>query len=207
MSKQTEYAWEHTLAPSTLFDPYSLTAEVLRDCPPLFWWPLWAGVSRSGDLGFTSGPYSVDGKRRGYYFTVWARQADGSWKWLMDAGPPSDPTGAAVKDSEVAYARLAARQAGSPGKAMAQVNAAEVALHAAARTDVKAAFLAVVADDGRIAGSRAPPPRTRVELETELASRPLSITYARLGGQASQAGDLVWTYGVAQWTADRKSVV
>ena len=169
--------------------------------PPLVWWPLWAGIARSGDLGFTTGPYTFDGKPQAYYFTVWAKQADGSWKWLMDAGPPSDPTGAAAQGSEVAYARLAERQAGSPAKAMAEVNEAEIALHAAARSDLKAAFLAVVADDGRVVGSKAAPPRIRAELEAELATRPASIRYAPLGGQASKAGDLAWTYGAAEWTA------
>jgi ketosteroid isomerase-like protein len=172
--------------------------------PPLVWWPLWAGIARSGDLGFTTGPYSVGGKLRAYYFTVWARQADGGWKWLFDGGPPSDPAGAAPQGSEVAHARLSARQAGSPGKAMAQVSAAERALHAAARTDAPAAFLAAVADDGRLAGSKAPPPRTRAELEAEAATRARSIAFSPLGGQASSAGDLAWTYGLAQWTADGK---
>ncbi|MBL8556299.1 MAG: nuclear transport factor 2 family protein [Phenylobacterium sp.] len=169
--------------------------------PPLVWWPLWAGIARSGDLGFTTGPYSVGGKPRGYYFTVWAKQADGQWRWLYDGGPPSDPTGAAPQDSDVAYARLADRRTGSPAKAMTAVSRAEIALHAAARSDVKAAFLAVVADGGRIVGSRAAPPRTRADLEAELATRPASIAYAPLGGSASSAGDLAWTYGAASWTA------
>lgn len=170
--------------------------------PPLEWWPLWAGISRSGDLGFTTGPYSFDGARRGYYFTVWAKQPDGSWKWLYDGGPPSDPKDAPPKGSPVAYARLAGRQAGSPARAMTEVTRAEAALHAAARTDAKAAFLAVVSDDGRIVGSRAAPPKTRAELETELGTRATSIAFAPLGGQASDAGDLAWTYGAAKWTKD-----
>ncbi|MFN3584787.1 DUF4440 domain-containing protein [Phenylobacterium sp.] len=168
--------------------------------PPLVWWPLWAGISRSGDLGFTTGPYTFDGQPRAWYFTVWAKQPDGSWKWLFDGGPPSTIEGAAPKDSPVTYARLAAREAGSPAKAMSEVTAAEAALHAAARTDVKAAFLAVVADDGRITGSKAAPPTTRAALEAELATRPASIAYAPLGGSASAAGDLAWTYGAAKWT-------
>lgn len=170
--------------------------------PPLVWWPLWAGIARSGDLGFTTGPYTLDGKPGGYYFTVWARQPDGSWKWLFDGGPPSDQTDAAPKDSPVAYARLSARQAGSPAQAMTEVTAAEAALNAAAATDVKSAFLAAVADDGRIVGSRAKPPATRAELEAELSTRARSIAYAPLGGQASGAGDLAWTYGAAKWTED-----
>jgi hypothetical protein len=170
--------------------------------PALVWWPLWAGIARSGDLGFTTGPYTVGGKPGAWYFTVWARQPDGGWKWLMDAGPPSSPAGAAPQGSDVAYAKLAQREAGSPARAMAEVTRAEMALHAQAKADVKAAFLAVVADDGRIVGSKAVPPRTRAELETELASRPTQITYAPIGGQASDAGDLAWTYGLAQWSHD-----
>ena len=172
--------------------------------PPLDWWPLWAGIARSGDLGFTTGPYAFDGARRGYYFTVWAKQPDGGWKWLYDGGPPSDPKAAAPKDSPVGYAKLADRQSGSSAKAMTEVTRAESALHAQAKTDVKAAFLAVVADDGRIAGSRAAPPKTRAELETELGTRAASIAFAPLGGQASDAGDMAWTYGAAKWSADGK---
>ncbi len=173
--------------------------------PPLVWWPLWAGIARSGDLGFTTGPYTSGGKPGGYYFTVWAKQPDGSWKWLFDGGAPSDSTAAAPQGSAVAYARQAGRKAGSPGKAMSQVSHAEIALHARARTDAKAAFLEVVADDGRIVGSPAAPPTSRAELEAELARRPTAIAFAPLGGQASDVGDLAWTYGVAKWDVSGQS--
>ena len=36
MTAETIHAWEHTLAPNTLFDPYSPSEEVIRGCPPLF---------------------------------------------------------------------------------------------------------------------------------------------------------------------------
>jgi ketosteroid isomerase-like protein len=196
---------KHSAPEGIVFGPEPILAKAAFGAPaakgpPLVWWPLWAGISRSGDLGFTTGPYTFDGKPRAYYFTVWARQRDGSWKWLFDGGPPSDMTGAAPQGSPVAYARLAAKAAGSPDKAMAEVTTAQTALHAAAKSDVKAAYLAAVADDGRIVGSTAAPPKSRAELETELATRPTSIAFAPLGGQASKAGDLAWTYGAAQWT-------
>lgn len=41
--------------------------------PALAWWPLWAGIARSGDLGFTTGAANIPVR----YFTVWRRQADG----------------------------------------------------------------------------------------------------------------------------------
>lgn len=201
---------KHSAPEGIVFGPEPVLAKAAFGAPrpkgpPLVWWPLWAGIARSGDLGFTTGPYTFDGKPGGWYFTVWARQPDGSWKWLYDGGPPSDQTGAAPQDSPVAYAALSARipgrRAGSAKKAMTEVTAAERALHAAAAQDVTAAYLAVVADDGRIVGSRAKPPATRAELEAELATRAKSIAFAPLGGSASDAGDLAWTYGAARWTA------
>jgi hypothetical protein len=167
--------------------------------PPLVWWPLWAGIASSGDLGFTTGPYTYDGKPGGYYFTVWGRQPDGSWRWLMDAGPPSDTTGAAPQGSSVAAARASARSSGA--KAMAEVAALEAKL--AAASDARAAYLAVLADDARVVGSKAAPPTTRAAIEAELDRRPRSIAYARLGGSASKAGDLAWTYGTATWAGGK----
>jgi ketosteroid isomerase-like protein len=199
--------FKHSAPEGIVFAPEPILAKAAFGQPrpkgrALVWWPLWAGIARSGDLGFTTGPFTSDGKPGGYYFTVWAKQPDGSWKWLFDGGPPSDQTAAAPQGSEVAYAKLSAKQTGSHATAMDQVMKAEIALHAAAKTDVKAAFLAVVAEDGRIVGSNARPPATRTELEAELSTRPTSAAFAPLGGQASNAGDLAWTYGVAKWTKD-----
>ncbi|PZQ56333.1 MAG: DUF4440 domain-containing protein [Phenylobacterium zucineum] len=204
MGVQASFA-KHSAPDGIIFGPEPVLAQaVYGTAQPkgreLAWWPLWAGIARSGDFGFTTGPYTFDGEPGGYYFTVWSKQPDGSWKWLFDGGPPSDISGAPPKDSTVAYARLSARQSGSPGKAMSEVTAADKALNAAAAENVPAAFLAVVSDDGRIVGSRAKPPTTRAELETELATRPAKIAYSPLGGSASTAGDLAWTYGAAGWT-------
>jgi ketosteroid isomerase-like protein len=51
-----------------------------------------AGVSRSGDLGFTAGTYEDSFKgpdgapvtEKGKYVCVWAKQADGTWKAVHD---------------------------------------------------------------------------------------------------------------------------
>jgi ketosteroid isomerase-like protein len=53
----------------------------------LEWAPVWADVADSGDLGCTVGEASVPA-RKSYskYLTVWKRQADGTWKFVADAG-------------------------------------------------------------------------------------------------------------------------
>lgn len=170
--------------------------------PPLVWWPLWAGIALSGDLGFTTGPYTVGGKPGGYYFTVWRKQADGGWKWIYDGGPGSDPTGAALAGSPVAYLPLATAKAGSADKAKAQVAALEARLNTAAAVDLAQAFASVTAPDGRIAGSRTAPENSPAGQARELAMRPKTMTLRAVGAEASKAGDLVWTHGEAAWVRD-----
>jgi ketosteroid isomerase-like protein len=198
---------KHSAPEAIVFNPEPTLAQaVYAKAQPgqtgLVWWPLWAGIARSGDLGFTTGPYTIGGKPGAWYFTVWARQPDGGWKWLFDGGAPSDMTKAPAQGSPTAYARAAAKASGSPARAMEEVSKAEIALAAAAKADAKAAYLAALADDGRVVGSRAAPPASRAELEAELATRATAIAFAPLGGSASTAGDLAWTYGSANWTKD-----
>jgi ketosteroid isomerase-like protein len=67
------------------------------------WQPVKAGVSISGDLGYTYGTYDfkgngADGKEaaeNGGYARVWKRQANGKWKVVLDIlnpAPPPSPT-------------------------------------------------------------------------------------------------------------------
>jgi dipeptidyl aminopeptidase/acylaminoacyl peptidase len=63
----------------------------------LRWVPIAAELSRSGDLGYTWGTYdyrapTADGQtnsHHGKYVTVWKRQPDGAWKFVVDIGNPS----------------------------------------------------------------------------------------------------------------------
>jgi hypothetical protein len=63
--------------------------EFLKDAknPPLTyqWWPAQAFVSCNGRMAVTTGP-SVRGSYRGYFTTVWQRQPDGAWRWVLDHG-------------------------------------------------------------------------------------------------------------------------
>ena len=134
------WAFRRHHAPGALMLSDSITeaASVLADVQgdgenKLDWRPAYAGIARSGDLGFTTGPFlqrGGDGRALGHYFTVWRRQPDGSWKWIFDGGtgvvdpapvsadiavptlpvatsgaPSSDAAIAAVIDREAAFAR------------------------------------------------------------------------------------------------------
>ena len=171
--------------------------------PLLTWWPNFAGVARSGDLGFTTGPATINGKRGIFYVTVWARQPDGGWKWVYDGGIDAD--GAAAPGPEAAPAILPPGDAQplAPATAMDQVRAAEIALAAHARTDAAQALKAVLARDARVQGSPAAPATEPAAVARELGTRAKAIAFGPLGGGASKAGDLVWTYGDARWDQGR----
>lgn len=170
------------------------------DAPPggFFWWPAYAGISRSGDLGFTTGPYSADPARTpaGIYFTVWRRQPDGSFKWLYDGGPPiSDVPTIAPDAASIPELPIAARGVGSAEAAVAQVSAIERA------SASPAALVAYLDDDSMV--NRAQQPRA---YGGEAARRIMILPaadarYALLRTEASSAGDLVYTLGEVRWTA------
>ena len=178
--------------PNAVFDP---------EAPSLVWWPNWAGVARSGELGFTTGGVEVGGERRGHYFTIWRRQPDGGWKWVYDGGTGAASAGVPGPDSEPVILPTATTGAASAEAAMAEVRAAEAALATAAATDQAAAHLSVLADDGRLYVAPLPPAIGREAYAEALAGWPATFMFGpTMGGGASQGGDLVWTYGAAAWT-------
>jgi ketosteroid isomerase-like protein len=59
----------------------------------LTWKPLYADVSRSGDLGYTYGTYRLDIKNskefeEGTYCSIWKIDSGGNWKYVLDTGNP-----------------------------------------------------------------------------------------------------------------------
>jgi hypothetical protein len=170
----------------------------------LAWWPNFAGVARSGDLGFTTGPATIDGGKPGlFYFTVWARQKDGGWKWIYDGGIDADGAGAPGPGSTPLALPAGDAKRLAPDVAMDQVRTAEIALAAHAKADTVAAYKTVLSADARVQGSSAGPATTPGAIDKELAKRAKTIAFGPIGGSASKAGDLAWTYGDARWASGR----
>lgn len=71
------------------------------DGSSLVWHPVEGEVAKSGDLGFTVGNAVFTGmredgavvKRYSKYLTVWKRQRDGSWRFVVDGGSARPPEG------------------------------------------------------------------------------------------------------------------
>jgi ketosteroid isomerase-like protein len=62
----------------------------------LSWEPLFEKISASGDLGYTYGIHtntdkSTGNTSKGTYITIWQKQKDGTWKFVLDTGTQGLP--------------------------------------------------------------------------------------------------------------------
>lgn len=170
----------------------------------LVWHPVHAEIARSGDLGWTTGPYEISAKgEKGYgqYSTVWKKQADGRWKFVTDMGiqtpapapegepklvsPPAVPGAPAAREAVLAADRDLETQAAAQGVAAAYANAA-----------LDSTYLL---RDGH------QPFVGRAAVRTALADDPGGLTWEAQGGGVSAAGDLGYTYGTAKRKAPEES--
>ncbi|HYJ83827.1 MAG TPA: DUF4440 domain-containing protein [Allosphingosinicella sp.] len=170
--------------------------------PPgkLVWWPVYAGIAVSRDLGFTTGPYLIgegEGARHGWYFTIWRRQPDGSWRWVLDHGPPTREAAPYGPDAPVTA--LPPGQASRGDNASGSLRAAEAHLAAALAVDARAALPRFLATDGRLMRAGPQPAVGPAAWAPLLAAGPDRIETAPLGGETSAGGDLAYTYGTARW--------
>jgi len=163
----------------------------------LYWAPSFAGIASSGDLGFTTGPASFDATRTPaiQYFTVWRRQADGSWKWIYDGGPGQvEEPGPYLAEGATVPTLPPVVGVGSAGAAMAQVNGIEAS---AGTAWALRRYLAPGAHVYRTGRARA---YGGAESEANLVHPAADVSYVRSRTEASSGGDLVFTLGEAHWT-------
>jgi len=62
----------------------------------LIWEPLYEKISESGELGYTYGLHTNTDKvtgevTKGTYVTIWLKQPDGSWRFVLDTGTQGLP--------------------------------------------------------------------------------------------------------------------
>jgi ketosteroid isomerase-like protein len=108
-------AFQHYAAPDVSFidtdprqwrGPAAVLQRMGADRPgvSLKWSPYHTDVSEDGTMGFNYGPYELrspgpEGKelvRTGWFLTIWKRQPDGSWRYVMDTGVPDKPAAPAT---------------------------------------------------------------------------------------------------------------
>jgi ketosteroid isomerase-like protein len=165
----------------------------------IVWWPSFAGIARSGELGFTTGPASYGGgKTYTNYFTVWKQQPDGSWKWAIDIGTRKGAKPAGGPGDPVAVVPVSTLPPMAAGRAWAELRALDERLGEESSRGASA-FAPYFATEAQSIGWEEAPLVGAEAIAASLAKRP-AMAMKPEGGGVSEAGDLGWTYGYASWT-------
>ena len=180
----------------------------------LTWWPTYADVSHAGDMGWTTGPYEFREKPTdekpadtGHFFTVWRKQPDGAWKWVLDLGVlhPAPATTETVLTYPAAL-RNNARPAGpwpvNVETARQSLAEAERALSDASASQGFRAALLVRADDSlRLYRQGTYPVVGRESVAKAVKVLGEFITWKPLKADVSASGDLGYAYGTYELRA------
>ena len=153
----------------------------------LDWRPAYAGIARSGDFGFTTGPFQIRGREGiiGHYFTVWRRQPDGGWKWIFDAGTDvRDPGPIIATDADIPLLAVAGGRSRAP----------ESAIEAVAALENEGALGANLAADARV-NSPFEPAGISAAAGAALFAADGAVAYTTLRHDSSAAGDMVFSLG------------
>ena len=178
----------------------------------LTWTPIFAEVSREGDLGYTTGPWDFtmeddESIEYGHYVSVWRKQPDGSWRVVIDVGivhskPQAEAIIAfspekvpAVNDGDTAYVDVEAER-----EELLKVDR-EFARHSISKGTVDA-FLAYSTDDVRFYRMNVFPIIGKKALRAALSKQPGLLIWEPMAARVSQSGDLGYTYGISKFRAD-----
>lgn len=167
----------------------------------LKWRPVFAAISRSGDLGYTTGPSEwrrnkTDEKPFGHgqYVSIWKKK-DGTWKVALDVG--SEVPGAPKHEEPLMLSLPTDPPAEplKPGVAARQLREAENAFMKAAKSDSTEALIDASLENARVLREGVYP-----AVGTSAAGLMLSVlrgnlTMQRMGGDISEAGDFAYSYG------------
>ena len=175
--------------------------------PPvvLDWQPAYADVSMAGDLGYTTGPYTFTNNspekkstNYGFYFSIWKKQADGSWKVVVDCGIDT-PDHSGQK-----FAFKAAPQASPPrGRARFDLEKERASLVDLDRQFLKEAnslglvkaFQKYLGDEPRLHRNGMFPLTGRQAIKSFLSTKTPYLTWDPLNSDVSESNDLGYTYG------------
>lgn len=171
----------------------------------LSWQPIFADVSRAGDLGYTTGPWllrkDLDGKPQafGNFMTVWKKQADGSWRFVLDLGisNPEPKTAGPVFDPANFHTIKGKNEKADRGPARSALMSVDREFSiASADQGARAAFLVYAAKDVRLYRDDHFPFVGKMAAADALAPVTAEWTWKPSFADVSISGDLGYSYGV-----------
>jgi len=182
--------------------------------PLLAWQPVFADVALAGDLGYTTGPweYKEDIKDEkpvayGDFVTLWKKQTDGSWKFVVDLGISHPKSSGPLN-----LWKISGKASSGSTKPIKNINQErermalvkrdlEFSDFATARGFAKA-FLTYAGTDVRLFRDKSAPFVGKQVAIAVLTVKKEKLSWHPTGGDASRSGDLGYTYGLYEARSD-----
>lgn len=174
----------------------------------LFWWPVRADVSASGDFGYTTGPAVWGGERQdmkptggGYYASVW-RKGKSGWKIVADLGSASyNP----AENKTALNSPQRPPKSGTKTKNLVKVKADVLTADRnyvdglnQSRRSFDASYFSQEARLHRPGKT----PYTQPE-EIKAVTETTKFNFEQVGGDVASSGDMAFTYGRVKATVNR----
>jgi ketosteroid isomerase-like protein len=172
----------------------------------LAWFPVAADVSLAGDLGYTTGPWELRPKGKGdtnvihgFYTTFWRKQADSSYKVLLDGGitcpaPPASATEVKIGKAVPAKAENPPQVEEARGK-FTILSADRAFAKAAASRGAAAAYADFLAESSRLHREGAVPVVSKAKILETIKAQSPKMTWAPIQARVASSGDLGYSLG------------
>jgi len=209
IKKGTQNAFVTWMAPGAfLYRPKVVNAHAFLKARPmpatvqLVWDPTYADIARSGDLGFTTGPWLSQRRDQpladptfGEYVRVWRRQANGAWKAEIDAGIAHGADAIGPKEVATAPASLYRGATVAAATARKSLLDADVAFNdLSSKQGAPAAFMKLRTTDMRLMRN-GEMPMIGDSAIAALRRKPQYL-WKPVGAGVARSADLGYTYGV-----------
>ncbi|MDZ7289512.1 MAG: nuclear transport factor 2 family protein [candidate division KSB1 bacterium] len=197
-----------------VFQPHPVKyKEAVKDRPApasplaltLNWEPIYADVAAAGDLGYTTGPYTVTDnssengpQRHGFFFSIWKKQPDDNWKVVLDFGIQTNEPYTGSREIQLPHSikrKANVSKVNMDSERFALLEVDRVFLKTAQAQGVLKAFLQYLSEDARIYRNGMPPISGKVAIRAFLSKTSFTQTWEPEEGEVSQSGDLGYTYG------------
>jgi ketosteroid isomerase-like protein len=170
-----------------------------KEDPVLAWRPIFASISRSGELGYTTGPSEYRKSRDaqnpdafGHFVTIWRKDAKGVWKVALDVGldHPQPQEAETEIRTDVPISPVLQPESASTGLDKLQSEFAE-----SLRDDEADAIIDHASDYIRVYRRGQLPAVGKRAAEKMLADEDAKTSRAPLGAGTSHPIDLAYEYG------------
>jgi len=207
---------EYAAPDGVLFRPRAVSAHEFMSAAPatptrLEWYPAFAALAASGDLGFTTGPWVVRREAggpavaQGHYLTVWKQQQGGAWRYVLDHGvshealtsQPAALSAGTESGNDPGFTTFSRREA-----ALEELARANDDLDAALIVEGPLALTTHLDDMSRVYREGALPVLGVAAARASLAEEGARIAAQRAGIDVAQSGELGYTYGYGRTARD-----